>query len=91
MRASLGWIRYKPLLLYITRRENYEAEIIKIKENLENVIPSICDYFEDDGFRDILTELDYFHAHVKDHNRDFENTKHAWLKIIEFLKNTELK
>jgi hypothetical protein len=91
LRAAIGWIRYKPLLLYITQRENYEEEIVKTKENLENVISNICDYFEDDGFRDILTELDYFHAHVKDHHRDFENTKQAWLKIIKLLKNTELK
>ncbi len=27
-RACIGWIRYKPLLLYITRREAY-AEIIR--------------------------------------------------------------
>ena len=90
LRASIGWIRYKPLLLYITRREKYEDEITKIKMNLESVLPSICDYFDDDGFGDILTELNYFHAHVKDHNRDFENTKRVWLKVIKFIKNTEL-
>lgn len=91
LRASIGWIRYKPLLLYITRRENYEDEIAKIKMNLENVLPRICDYFDDDGFGDILTELNYFNTHVKDHNRDFENTKYAWLKVITFLKNTQQK
>ncbi len=90
LRASIGWIRYKPLLLYITQRESYEDKIIEIKENLKNVIPNICNYIEDDGFKDILSELDYFHTHVEEHNKDFENTKHGWLKITKFLKNTEL-
>lgn len=91
LRASIGWIRYKPLLLYITQREGYDAEIIKIRMNLENVVPKICNYFEDDGFNNILDELDYFHAHVEDHYKDFENTKSAWLKIIKFLKDSEMK
>lgn len=89
LKASIGWIRYKPLLLYITHKEGYEAEIIKMKRDLSIVIPKICDYFEDDGFKSILDELDYFHTHVEEHYRDFDNTKSAWLKIIKFLKTDE--
>lgn len=91
LKASIGWIRYKPLLLYITQRDDYEAKIIKMKMDLANVIPKICDYFEYDGFKNILDELEYFHSHVEDHYKDFENTKSAWLKIIKFLKNNEIK
>jgi hypothetical protein len=87
LRASIGWIRYKPLLLYITQRDNYETEIMKMKENLSNVIPNICSYFENDEFKNILDELEFYHTHVEDHYKDFENTKSAWLKIIKFLKN----
>ena len=90
LRASIGWIRYKPLLLYITHREDYEAEIIKMKRNLEKVIPQICAYFGDDGFKAILNELEYFDAHVEEHFEDFESTKSAWLKIIKYIKDTEL-
>ena len=91
LKAAIGWIRYKPLLLYITRRNDYEAEIMKMKKNLENVIPNISNYFEDDGFENILDELEYFHVHVEDHYKDFENTKAAWLKIIKFIKNSDIK
>ncbi|MDD4726780.1 MAG: hypothetical protein PHR70_08330 [Tissierellia bacterium] len=90
LQASLGWIRYKPLLLYITDRENYETEIHLIKENLSKVIPSICDYFANDKFKDILSELDFFDAHVKEHYKDFQNTKNAWIKIVNFLGDTKL-
>lgn len=91
LRASIGWIRYKPLLLYITQRETYETEIIKMQNNLKIVIPKICDYFENNEFNCILDELEYFHLNVEEHYKDFENTKTAWLKIIRFLKNNETK
>lgn len=90
LKASIGWIRYKPLLLYITQRDNYEAEIKKMKEDLSKVIPKICDYFGNDEFKNILDELEIYHTHVEQHYRDFENTKAAWLKIIEFLKINEI-
>lgn len=87
LRASIGWIRYKPLLLYITQRDNYAKEIMKMKENLANVLPKICNYFGNDEFKNILSELEFYHTHVEDHYEDFEKTKSAWLKIIKFLKN----
>jgi hypothetical protein len=89
LKASIGWIRYKPLLLYITQRDNYEAEIIKMKENLSVVIPKVCNYFENDQFKNILEELEFYHVHVEQHYRDFENTKLAWQKVIKFLKINE--
>ena len=90
LRACIGWIRYKPLLMYITQREGYKAEINKMKKNLEGVIPKVCAYFEDDRFEEILAELNYFDAHVEEHYEDFNNTKSAWLKIINYLKNSEI-
>jgi hypothetical protein len=89
LKASKGWIRYKPLLLYITQRDNYEVEIKKMKEDLSIVIPKICNYFGNEEFKNILDELEFYHAHVEQHYRDFENTKLAWLKIIKFLKINE--
>lgn len=90
LRASIGWIRYKPLLLYITQRDNYETEILKMKKNLSNVIPKICNYFGNDEFKNILDELEFYHTHVEEHYKDFENTKSAWAKIIKFLNNHEI-
>ncbi len=91
LNASIGWIRYKPLLLYITQRDNYETEILKIKENLANVLPKICDYFGNDGFKKILNELEHYDQHVTDHYRDFEDTKEAWVKILNFLKKYDIE
>lgn len=87
LKACIGWIRYKPLLLYITQKDNYETEIMKMKEDLTKVLPSICSYFGNKEFNKILAELEYYDSHVKEHYEDFENTKLAWIKIITFLKS----
>ena len=87
LRASMGWIRYKPLLLYISQRDNYKTEILKMKVNLSNVIPKICNYFGDNKFKNILDTLEFYDTHVEDHYEDFKNTKMAWIKIIKFLNN----
>jgi len=86
LQACIGWIRYKPLLLYITQRDSYETEIMKMKENLSNVIPKICNYFGSEEFKKILDELEFYDAHVEEHYKDFENTKLAWEKVMNFLK-----
>lgn len=83
--ATLGWIRYKPLLTYITNRDNYETEIAKIKQNLVKVIPSVCNYFKNDKFSEILTELDFFDDNVEKHYEEFQETKRIWIKIVDFL------
>ncbi len=89
LQASLGWIRYKPLMLYIINKEDYQTNILKIKEDLEKVIPKICNYFKNDKFQTILRELDLFHTQVEKHHKDFETTKNAWIKIVKLLVNSK--
>lgn len=86
LKATIGWIRYKPLLLYITKRESYEEEIIKIREGLTLVIPKICAYFHNEDFRIVQKELELYHNRVEEHFQDFDKTKNAWLKVMEHLK-----
>ena len=86
LKACIGWIRYKPLLLYITQRDSYETEIMKIKENLSNIMPKICNYFGTEEFKKVLDELEFYDEHVEEHYKDFENTKLAWEKVMNFLK-----
>ena len=37
-RACIGWIRYKPLLIYITQREQYESKIAEMRSKLEKTL-----------------------------------------------------
>lgn len=86
LKASIGWIRYKPLLLYITKREMYEQEIAQMSENLDLIIPKLCAYLGNDDFRILSKELALYHSQVEKHFQDFEATKRTWLKIMQSLK-----
>lgn len=81
--ACIGWIRYKPLMLYITRTEDYEELIEKVKTNLEVSIPKFCIYFQNEHFRQILIELAQYHKNVRKHFNAFQSTKTAWSELIK--------
>lgn len=84
--ATIGWVRYKPLMLYITQPENYHEIIKRVRQNLEFVIPKFCTYFRNDQFKEILPELDYYDKNVKRHFAAFEATKAAWEKLIKAVR-----
>lgn len=84
-RACIGWIRYKPLLIYITQRESYEIKIAEMKEQLTATLPKICDYFGRDDFMNISKELDRYNNNVKKHYNQFVQTQEIWSKINEFI------
>jgi hypothetical protein len=86
-KACVGWIRYKPLLLYITRRDTYASDIAEMKENLQAVLPKVCAYFRSGSFLKLGAELDYYSEHVKEHYELFEQTKVSWSKVVEHIKN----
>jgi hypothetical protein len=85
-RACIGWIRYKPLLIYITQRENYEIKIEEMREKLQVTLPKVCAYFGRDDFMNILKELDRYDNNVEKHYKQFVQTQEIWTKINEFLK-----
>ena len=85
LRACVGWIRYKPLLTYLTRRADYNVEMTRTQEALCDVLPKICAFFENDDFRNLLKELAFYQTHVAEHAQDFERTKCAWRKVVKSL------
>lgn len=85
--ACIGWIRYKPLLLYITQPERYEEKIEQMRERLTIVLPKVCAYFGYADFMNISKELERYNKNVKKHYQQFLETKRIWSKICEFLAN----
>lgn len=85
-KACLGWVRYKPLYMYITHRDEYEEIIKDMRENLQKTLPQICAYFNMADFNDILDELEKFNEEVENHFNEFEKAKQIWKAIIESLK-----
>ncbi len=84
-RACIGWIRYKPLLIYITQQELYEEKIQEMREKLESILPKVCDYFGRKDFMNISIELERYNKNVKKHYEQYIETQNIWKKISEFL------
>lgn len=85
--ACIGWIRYKPLLLYITQREDYEEKIERMREQIAASLPSVCAYFGRQDFMNISKELERYNRNVKKHYQQFLDMQQIWAKISEFLTN----
>lgn len=82
--ATRGWVRYKPLLTYITNRDEYEKTIASMRKAFEKTVPAICARFGSDDFRALPEELRYYSQKVEEHFRNFERTKKAWKKAISW-------
>ncbi|HEY8908720.1 MAG TPA: hypothetical protein VIM51_00330 [Desulfosporosinus sp.] len=88
-KACIGWIRYKPLLLYITQPDRYEEKITEMREQLNKTLPKICAYFGQPDFMNVLVELEKYHKNVKKHYHEFHETQRIWAKIMEHFAHRE--
>lgn len=86
-KACIGWIRYKPLLLYITRPDCYEEKIDDIRKQLKEVLPKLCAYFGKSYFNNVAVELEKYHKNVEKHYREFNETKRIWSKLMGYLSH----
>lgn len=84
-KACIGWVRYKPLLIYITQNEKYEEKIKQMKENLTKTIPKISNYFGRNEFNNIFKELEYYDKNVKKHYNEYLESQKIWSKICKYL------
>lgn len=88
--ACVGWIRYKPLLLYITQQKNYEEKIEEIRDQLSIALPKICSFFGREEFARVSAELERYHKSVKNHYREFKAIQHIWAKIRDYCTSARL-
>jgi len=86
-KACIGWIRYKPLLLYITNPDSYKDKVNEIREKLKMTLPKICAYFQEPDFVNVLSELEKYHKNVEKHYRAFKAAQYAWAKIMKYFSN----
>ena len=81
LKASRGWIKYKPLLLYVTDSEHYKEKIKENHEKLKASIPEINKLFDDDVFDTLLTDFEEYDKDVKKHYQEFLKTNEVWNKL----------
>lgn len=80
--ACRGWVRYKPLLLYITNREGYDEEITRMRQTLASVLPKLAAHFENEDFLEIRSDLEEFNRNVKKHYAQYQLAKDTWQKLV---------
>ena len=83
LKASRGWIKYKPLLLYITDSKNYDEKIRENYKKLEKSIPEINKLFDCDVFDLLLKDLNEYDKNVKKHYQEFIKTNQIWDRLKE--------
>lgn len=81
--ACIGWVRYKPLLVYLTNPQGFTQEIDKMRQTLSEVLPKLANYFQNDGFLKVLTELEDYQANAKKHAAQFRLAQTTWQKLIQ--------
>jgi hypothetical protein len=82
-RACVGWVRYKPLLIYLTQRDVYQDKMNSVARKLELTLPKLARYFQQPKFLLILNEFQKYRANVVKHAEEFRRTQAIWNKIRE--------
>lgn len=78
LKASIGWIKYKPLLLYIKNRESYKDEIENMVKKLQILVPKLNDIFNDQCFSVLLDKLEKYNENVEKHYQEYIKTNEIW-------------
>ena len=86
LKASKGWIKYKPLLMYIQDNENYKRNMKVAIEKLEKSVPKINELFESTNFTDLVKDLKKYDRNVEKHYKEYLKTNEIWKKMKEILK-----
>lgn len=79
--ASKGWIKYRPLYLYIINKYTYHEEIEQTRKNLEKAIPEMNKIFNTQEFNNLIVELDKYDKNVEKDYEQFLNVNEIWKKI----------
>ena len=86
LKASRGWVRYKPLFEYITSNSTYENVMINTKQKLEVGVTEVNKLFETDEFNILLKDLEEYSKNVKKHYSEYIKTNEIWNKLKEITK-----
>lgn len=70
--AYTGWMRYKPLLLHLTQRENYENRVEEIRCQLATTLLKLTAYLGREESLNIADELERCHQNVELHVQQFQ-------------------
>ena len=82
--ACIGWVRYKPLYLFIIRPEKFAEEANLVRSKLSATIPKLCEYFDDPRFHNISVEFDKYCRSAPQHYQLFLDNQRIWDHIRDY-------
>ncbi len=85
LKASIGWIKYKPLLMYIEDKEHYQEKINNIKVKLKSSCEKINHLFDNSDFTKLPTILEEYDEDVEEHYQEFLETNEIWNKLKKLI------
>lgn len=91
LKASTGWIKYKPLLMYIENKEKYSDKIAIVKDKLKRSAEKINKLFENSDFTKLPNILDEYDENVEEHYQEFLDTNRIWNSVKMQIKEENKK
>lgn len=88
-KACLGWIKYKPLLVYILEKDKYRDIINDVYNRLEKSIPKINSLYPNYDFGQITEALKTYDQNVENDYNSYIEVNNIWneLKMKFYSKN----
>ena len=80
-KACLGWIKYKPLLVYILEKDKYRDIINDVYNRLEKSIPKINSLYPNYDFRQITEALKTYDQNVENDYNSYIEVNNIWNEL----------
>lgn len=77
-KACLGWIKYKPLYIYLLFRESYDKKMKKYKKQMHDCIKQINNYYSNYDFYKVENALNEYDSNVVNHYETYKKTNQVW-------------
>lgn len=91
LKASTGWIKYKPLLMYIENKEEYPKKMAVIIDKLKRSAEKINKLFENSDFTHLPDIMEDYDENVEEHYQEFLDTNRIWNKLKLQIKEESKK
>lgn len=80
-KACLGWIKYKPLLVYLLQKDNYRQMMDDVYEKIGNSVDKINLLYDEYDFHDVYDALKEYDQNVENDYNDFISTNKVWNEL----------
>lgn len=85
LKACEGWIKYKPLYMYILDKDNYETKLKAVKKKLKRSIKKVDYLFENSDFEELVNELEEYDKKVEEHYQEYVQVNEIWNRLRKLI------